>query len=127
MDSHGIFRVHYTAFIQITEENRDNFQSRQPVFGPRFQTGSSLMKRKCTNDEIKHRIMPRCLVDLLLLFVPEWLSRYNDSLRVGRSGDRIPVEARFPASLHTCPGTHPASCTMGNGSFFRDKAAGAWR
>jgi len=26
-------------------------------------------------------------------------------------------EARFSAPVQTCPGTHPASCTMGTGSF----------
>ena len=25
----------------------------------------------------------------------------------------IPVGARFLATIQTCPGTHPASCTMG--------------
>jgi len=35
----------------------------------------------------------------------------------GRSGDWIPVEARFSAPVHTGPGAHPASCTMGTGSF----------
>ena len=35
----------------------------------------------------------------------------------GRSGDRIPVEARFSAPFQTGPETHPASCTMGTGSF----------
>ena len=34
-----------------------------------------------------------------------------------RSGDRIPVEARFSAPVQTGPGAHPASCTMGTGSF----------
>jgi hypothetical protein len=38
-------------------------------------------------------------------------------LRVGRSKDRIPVEARFFVPVQTGPGTHPTSCTMGNGSF----------
>jgi hypothetical protein len=38
-------------------------------------------------------------------------------LRDGRSGIRIPVEARFSAPVQTGPEAHPASCTMGTGSF----------
>jgi hypothetical protein len=43
--------------------------------------------------------------------------RYSDWLRGGRSGDRIPVGARFYAHVQTGPGFHPASCTMGTTSF----------
>jgi len=32
-------------------------------------------------------------------------------------GDRIPMGARFSASVQTGSGTHPASCTMGTRSF----------
>ena len=45
-------------------------------------------------------------------------------LRAGRSGDRIQVGARFSASIQTGPGAHPASCTMGTGSFPEIKLPG---
>jgi hypothetical protein len=38
-------------------------------------------------------------------------------LRVGRSGDLIPVWARFFAPVQTGPGIHPVFCTMGTVSF----------
>jgi len=48
---------------------------------------------------------------------PGWSSRYSDSLWTGRSGDRIPVWARFSAPVQTGRGVHPASCVMDTGSF----------
>ena len=38
-------------------------------------------------------------------------------LRAGQSGDLIPVGARFSTPVQTGPGAHPASYTMGTGSF----------
>jgi hypothetical protein len=43
-------------------------------------------------------------------------SQYSDWLRAGRSGDRIPVGARFSTPVQTGPEAHLASCTMGTGS-----------
>ena len=39
--------------------------------------------------------------------------------------DQIPVGARFSAPVQTGPGAHPASCTMGTGSFPGIKSARA--
>ena len=49
---------------------------------------------------------------------PGELSRYSDSLRIGQTGDRMPVEVRLSASDKTSPEAHPASSTMGTGSSF---------
>jgi hypothetical protein len=49
-----------------------------------------------------------------------YLSRYSDSLQAGRSGDRIPVEARFFAPVQTGFGAHPVFCTTGFGSLSRE-------
>jgi len=46
-----------------------------------------------------------------------YASSLPNSLRVGRSTDRIPVIAKFPAPIHADPGAYPASYTMGTGSF----------
>jgi hypothetical protein len=54
---------------------------------------------------------------VLFLSEPGEISRYSDSQRVGRSGDRIPVGARFSAPGQTVAGAHPASYTMDTGSF----------
>jgi hypothetical protein len=44
------------------------------------------------------------------------ITQYNDSQQTGRSGDRIPLEARFSVPVQTGPGANPASYTMGTGS-----------
>jgi hypothetical protein len=60
-----------------------------------------------------------CFIVLFCVFTV-WareLSWYSDWLWAGGSGDQIPVGARFSAPVQTGPGTHPAPCTMGTGSF----------
>ena len=49
---------------------------------------------------------------------------YSNSLRAGRSGDRIIVGARFSTPIQTDPGAHPASYTMGTRSFLGVKWPG---
>ena len=38
-------------------------------------------------------------------------------IATGLSGDRIPVGKKFSTPVQTGLGAHPASCTMGTGSF----------
>ena len=54
---------------------------------------------------------------LLVILWAGYRSRYCDWLRAGRSGDGIPVGARFSTLVQTGPRAHPASCTTGTGSF----------
>jgi len=50
---------------------------------------------------------------------PVQCSWYSDTLRTGRTGDRIPMWARFTAAVRTGPGIHSTSNTMGTGYLSR--------
>ena len=64
------------------------------------------------------------LLHFIQLGRPGLFSRYSESLRARLSGDRIPVGERFSTSVQTGHGVHPASCTMGTGSFLVVKRPG---
>jgi hypothetical protein len=51
-------------------------------------------------------------------------SRYSNSLWAGWPGNWIPVGARLSAKVQNSPGAHPASYTMGTGSFLGVKWLG---
>ena len=58
-----------------------------------------------------------------------WDSAVGITIRYGLGGPGIESRwggARFSASFQTCPGAHPASYTVGTGSFPGGKAAEAW-
>ena len=60
-----------------------------------------------------------CILSYLLLFTEGRDSAVGIAKRYGqgRYGDRFPVEARFSAPDQIGPGAHPASYTVGTGSF----------
>jgi len=55
------------------------------------------------------------------LFTSRSVGRDSDSIRTGRSEDRMPVGTKFSASAQTRPVAHPASCIMGTVSIPREK------
>jgi len=58
-----------------------------------------------------------CMLDTIL-FIKMFIYLYHYlMLRSGRPGDRIPVEARFSASVQNGSEVHPAFCRMGTVSF----------
>jgi len=70
----------------------------------------------CPCGSVQYESCP-VLLDTTARCEPRLPSGYSDSLRAGRSGDLILVGARFSASVQTGPEAHPASYTMGKGSF----------
>ena len=60
----------------------------------------------------------------ILVSGPGWLSRYRDLLWARRSGDWIPVGARFSARVHNGPESLPASYTMNTGTSLAVKRPG---
>jgi hypothetical protein len=52
---------------------------------------------------------------------------YSESLRPGRPGDRIPMEATFSTPVQTGPWTHPASWTMDTVCFLRRQSGRGMR
>jgi len=73
---------------------------------------NSEVRVNVTSDQLLHRFHYL----YLKLSGPRYLSLSSDSLRAGRSGDRIPMLDRFSAPVQTGPGAHPASYTMGTES-----------
>ena len=53
-------------------------------------------------------------------------SRYSDSLRVGRSRVRIPVEARFSALVLPATGRTVRGSNAGGGKIFRTRQGRPW-
>ena len=67
--------------------------------------------------DVDGRITFKLILHTYDMSVPGSVDGIATRYGAGRSGDRIPVVARFSASVQTGPGAHPASCTMGTGSF----------
>jgi hypothetical protein len=81
----------------------------------RHSSSPMILNSSYLTDNSLHKPLQYCdsfIKHMMMVFGPK-----RDWLRAGRSGDRIPVGARFFAHLQTGPGAHLDSCTKGTGSF----------
>ena len=97
--------------VRPYKRRRDGLEEALGIMGIKKQAGSPersviLLHTKTPNGLQRCRKKGK---NFLITFI-------SYSLRAGRSGDRIPVEARFSAPVQIGPGAHPASYTMGTGS-----------
>jgi hypothetical protein len=84
----------------------------------RYQEATKLLSVRNSDDVSKWGTKTE---ESLKICGPEKRSQYSDSLRTVRSGNRIPVEARSPTSVHTNIGTHISFRTIGTVSFTGEK------
>jgi hypothetical protein len=107
----------FMAFLsKLTAINRMTFTFLVNVDTPQVAHISTVVWRQ---DTIAHTS-----IYFLLAIIRMWTgkrSRYSDWLRAGRSGDRIPVGARFSAPVQAGPGAPPSHLYNGYRVFPGDK------
>jgi len=103
----------------------------QKMHGEKPEIGNNdICSIKLTFCNEKERTIPNAIQHLVLFYNrgPRLLSQYSNSLRAGRSGDRIPVGSEiFPTRPETALRPTQPPVPVGTGSILGDEAAGTWR
>ena len=88
-----------------------------------FREGKYIFPNPCLSPNIMYT--DRIHFTIHFIHGPEKRIQYSDWLQSARSGDQIPMGARFSVPVLTGPGAHPASYTIGAASFLRLKRPGS--
>jgi hypothetical protein len=82
-----------------------------------FEVGDNSRDRKyfIIKSFILHRALDIHLIRYCSILLVSEGMKYSDLLRAGRSGDRVPVKAKFSSYVQTSYGAHQASCEIGTG------------
>jgi hypothetical protein len=114
-----VFWYHSPNFLDTTR--KCNRKKMKECDKPKSHTNSKLHTICISSNDVRQPVTKTFTT--LHSSTLHYMDRYSDWLRAGRSGDRIPVVARFPAPVQTGPGAQPASCKMVTGFFSGLKSA----
>ena len=114
---HALVSIEKLIFISALPKLLEGVCGRWLVKRAGATTPPYQISYSCSFSEVWISLVSLSVSTLKKTYLSFWVVRDCAVGIARRSGDLIPVEARFSAPVQTGPGTHPASCTSDTVSF----------